>query len=107
MTTIRRWHRGVLAGVLLALAALAGCQTYYGGGTYPTPRYLEHAPQYIPPSPPYPFPREQATMAAIAAQPEPGAPVGLPPRVPAGPPGPAVPPGPAGPPGPAVPPPGP
>ena len=46
MKTIRGWRRGVLAG-FAALAGLAGCQTYYGGGTYPTPRYLEHPPTYI------------------------------------------------------------
>ena len=84
MKTIRGWRRGVLAG-FAALAGLAGCQTYYGGGTYPTPRYLEHPPTYIPPSPPFPLARELATQQTIAAEPEPGAPVGgLPPRVPAG-----------------------
>jgi hypothetical protein len=89
MKRIRGWRRGVLAG-FTALVGVAGCQTYYGGGTYPTPRYLEHPPVYIPDSPPFPLPRELATQQAIAAQPEPGAPApgpapaGLPPRVPAG-----------------------
>jgi len=83
MKTIRGWRRGVLAG-FAALAGLAGCQTYYGGGTYPSPRYLEHPPTYTPPSPPFSLARELATQQAIAAEPEPGAPVGgLPPRVPA------------------------
>ena len=84
MKTIRYWRRGVLAG-LAALTSLAGCQTYWGGGTYPTPRYLEHPPVFIAPSPPFPLPRELATQQAIAAEPEPGAPAGVPPpRVPAG-----------------------
>jgi hypothetical protein len=85
MKRIRGWRRGVLAG-FTALVGLAGCQTYWGGGTYPTPRYLEHPPVYIPESPPFPLPRELATQQAIAAQAEPGAPApaGLPPRVPAG-----------------------
>ena len=84
MKTIRGWRRGVLAACA-ALAGLAGCQTWYGGGTYPSPRYLEHPPNFIPPSPPFPLPRELATQQTIAAEPEPGAPAGaLPRRVPGG-----------------------
>lgn len=78
-------RRRLLGGLGLALAVLSGCQTYYGGGTYPSPRYLEHPPTYIPDSPPFPYSRELAQQKIIAAQPEPGAPFGLPPRVPAGP----------------------
>jgi hypothetical protein len=75
----------LLGGLGLALALLSGCQTYYGGMTLPSGRYLEHTPTYIPESPPFPYSRELASQQAIAAQPEPGAPLGLPPRVPAGP----------------------
>ena len=39
---------------------MSGCQTYVmeAGLTLPTPHYLRHSPQYFPPSPPYPLPRE-------------------------------------------------
>lgn len=84
MKTTRGWPRGLLAGLGLALTALAGCQGQVGGLTLPSPHYLEHAPQYIPDSPPYPFARELAAQQAINAQPEPGVPPGLPPRVPGG-----------------------
>jgi hypothetical protein len=54
--------------------------------TLPTPRYLEHPPQYFPPSPMFPLSRELAYQERVAAQPAPGAPVGpapgLPPQVP-------------------------
>ena len=43
------------AGLGLALLALGGCQTWVAGMTLPSGRYLEHPPQYIPPSPPFPF----------------------------------------------------
>ena len=85
MNSTRSRPRGLLVGLGLALAALAGCQTEFGGMTLPSPHYLEHPPTYIPPSPPYPYPRELSTQQAIAAQAEPGAPLGLPPRVPGGP----------------------
>ena len=44
----------------LCLAFLSGCQTWVteAGITLPSPHYLRHAPQYFPPSPPYPLPRE-------------------------------------------------
>jgi hypothetical protein len=35
-------------------------QTLYGGMTLPSPRYLEHHPQYFPPDPAHPLPRELA-----------------------------------------------
>lgn len=48
----------MLAGLCLAL--LSGCQTWVpeAGITLPSPHYLRHPPQYFPPSPPYPLPRE-------------------------------------------------
>jgi hypothetical protein len=75
----------------LGLAALVGCQTNdpvtTGNMTLPSPRYLEHAPTYVPPSPPYPYIRELSSMQAAAAAADTGAgpAVALPPRVPAGP----------------------
>jgi len=90
---------------------LSGCQTWVGGMTLPSPRYLEHYPQYFAPDPAFPLPREQASMEdpeglarrggggvgpAVVA---PGAPIPIPgggpgvgPGVPGGPPGGAVPP---------------
>ncbi|MFO0877106.1 MAG: hypothetical protein U0840_07000 [Gemmataceae bacterium] len=82
-----RWPGRVLAGLGLTLATIAGCQTWHPGTgqTLPSPRYLEHPPQYLPPSPPFPLARELASMERTAAAvPEPGAPpaVPLPPAVP-------------------------
>jgi hypothetical protein len=85
MRTKPRVGGRLLAGVGLLLGALAGCQTYYGGMTLPSPRYLEHPPTYAPESPPFPYARELAGMQAQAAQAEAGLPLGLPARVPAGP----------------------
>ena len=62
----RRPGRG-LAGLGLALLALSGCQTWQAGMTLPSGRYLEHPPQYIPPSPPFPLPRELAAIEAVNA----------------------------------------
>jgi hypothetical protein len=44
----------------LCLVFMSGCQTYVmeAGLTLPSPHYLRHSPQYFPPSPPYPLPRE-------------------------------------------------
>jgi len=64
-----------LATVLL-LAVGGGCQTWVpeAGLTLPSPHYLEHPPQYIPPSPPYPLPRELAGIEAATAAQAPGRP---------------------------------
>jgi hypothetical protein len=62
-----------LTGLGLGLAALSGCQTNVAGMTLPSPHYLEHPPQYIPPSSPYPLPRELASQEATYAAPVPGA----------------------------------
>jgi hypothetical protein len=66
----RRWG-WMLA---LALAAGGGCQTWVpeAGLTLPSPEYLQHPPQYIPPSPDFPLPREQAAIEAAAAAQMPG-----------------------------------
>lgn len=81
-----RWLGGVLAGLGLSLTAMTGCQTWVPstGQTLPSPRYLQHPPQYLPPSPPFPLSRELASQErAFAATPEPGAPpaVPLPPAI--------------------------
>jgi hypothetical protein len=63
--------RLLLATSILAVAGLSGCQTYNPetGLTLPSPRYLRHPPQYIPPSPQFPLPRETANLEEALAQP--------------------------------------
>lgn len=74
MKATRQWHMLGVLGMGLFLGAQTGCQTNVAGMTLPSGHYLEHAPQYIPPSPPFPLPREQASMEAAAARnPPPGA----------------------------------
>lgn len=92
MKRSRNWRRLGWRGVGLAMLTLCGCQTWMAGMTLPSPRYLQHPPQYIPPSPPFPLTRELAQQEAAAAAPLPGAPpaVPLPQPVPPGAP-PAVP----------------
>lgn len=54
----KRWF---LAGLVMALAGLTGCQSGgFGGLTLPSGRYLEHYPQYFSPDPSFPLPRELA-----------------------------------------------
>jgi len=57
-----------VAGALLG--ALSGCQTWVpdAGLTLPSPDYLRHAPQYIPPSPPFPLPNELSNLEEASAQ---------------------------------------
>ncbi len=103
MKTKHAWRWGCLAGCGLVLAGLTGCQTWVAGMTLPSGRYLEHPPQYFPPSPAFPLTREEAHMeeqyggvAVPVPVPVPGpglAAPGLPAPVPA--PGPAAVPGPA------------
>ena len=51
-----------LGGAVLALATPSGCQTWFGGMTLPSGRYLEHYPQYFSPDPYHPLPRELASQ---------------------------------------------
>ena len=53
----------------LGLVLTSGCQTWVPeiGMTLPSPNYLRHPPQYIPPSPDYPLSRELASLEAAAA----------------------------------------
>jgi hypothetical protein len=90
MKTMRRRSGLRSAGLGLALLALGGCQTWVAGMTLPSGRYLQHPPQYIPPSPPFPLSRELASQEAAAAAALPGGeagalPVPLPPAGPAAP----------------------
>jgi hypothetical protein len=82
-----RGRKGVVLG--LALAALSGCQTWVleTGQTLPSGFYLNHLPQYIPPTPPYPLPRELAAQIDAVARPVP--PPAPPALIPGGPPPPA------------------
>jgi hypothetical protein len=74
MKTFRQWSTVSVAGVGLMLAALSGCQTYVpsAGLTLPSPRYMDHPPQYTPESPPFPLSRELARMEEQAAIPPAG-----------------------------------
>ena len=58
-----------LAGLGLTIVGLVGCQTQVPGTgqTLPSPHYLDHLPQYLAPSPPYPFSRELANQERAAA----------------------------------------
>jgi hypothetical protein len=70
MKTVCRMPVLAFSGIGLALVLLAGCQTWVPavGMTLPSGRYLQHPPQYIPPSPPFPLSRELASQERIAAQ---------------------------------------
>jgi hypothetical protein len=46
----------------LLLIGTSGCQTHIGGMTLPSGHYLEHPPQYVPPSPFFPLSKELASM---------------------------------------------
>ena len=84
MKRTRRWQSLWAVGLGLALMSGTGCQTWVPGAalTLPSGRYLEHPPQYIPPSPAFPLARELASQEATWAQPGgPGAAVPLPPPV--------------------------
>ena len=69
MPTAMRRCLGSALCLGLSLSALVGCQTWVpeAGITLPSGRYLEHPPQYIPPSPPFTLPRELAQQDATAA----------------------------------------
>ncbi|SRR5579885_2213385 len=84
MDVFRHGSRWLAPALGLALAALSGCQTWTSGMTLPSGRYLQHPPQYFPPSPAFPLTRELASQEQINAAPAPGAPLpgALPPPVP-------------------------
>ena len=70
MKTIRRWQCWTVTGLGLALGVVTGCQTWVPGigMTLPSPHYLQHPPQYFPPSPAFPLSRELASQERMAAQ---------------------------------------
>jgi hypothetical protein len=61
------------AGGLFSALASSGCQTHVAGMTLPSEHYLEHPPQYFPPSPAFPLNRELRYQEETAAKPNPGA----------------------------------
>ncbi len=68
-----------VAGLATVLGASAGCQTQMAGMTLPSPYYLQHQPQYIPPDPPFPLIKElaaQEEQAGLLKPKEASAPVG-------------------------------
>jgi hypothetical protein len=68
---MRTKHRSAwMLWASLGLTALSGCQTWVPevGLTLPSGNYLRHLPTYIPPSPPFPLPRETAALEEAAAQ---------------------------------------
>lgn len=66
MSKTRRWHWLGMCGFGLTLAGLTGCQTWVteAGLTLPSPHYLDHPAQYVPPSPAFPLSRELTSMEA-------------------------------------------
>lgn len=66
-----RWHKKMVTAVAsLGLVWSAGCQTWVpeAGLTLPSPNYLQHQPQYIPPSPPFPLTNELTGIEEAAAR---------------------------------------
>jgi hypothetical protein len=62
MRANRRWTSlaTFVAGISVTVAT--GCQTHFGGMTLPSPRYLDHYPQYFTPDPEFPLQRELNSM---------------------------------------------
>jgi hypothetical protein len=87
MRTNRRRLAGLTAALGVALIGLTGCQTWFGGMTLPSPRYLQHYPQYFAPDPAHPLPRELASQEDPegAARRAGGVGLGVPPVAPANP----------------------
>jgi hypothetical protein len=67
MKKTRCWQAAGALGLGMTLAALSGCQTNVAGMTLPSGHYLQHPPQYFPPSPPFPLPRELAQQQGVPA----------------------------------------
>jgi hypothetical protein len=67
MHTFRRARLLALSAFGLTVGLSAGCQTWIGGMTLPSPHYLEnHHPQYFPEEPQFPLPRELAYQEEAA-----------------------------------------
>lgn len=69
MKRSRGWW-GLVGAACMAATAGGGCQTWVpeAGLTLPSPWYLKHQPQYIPPSPPFPLPKELANLEDASAK---------------------------------------
>ena len=52
----------LMAALGISLTASTGCQTWFGGMTLPSGRYLQHYPQYFAQDPHHPLPRELASQ---------------------------------------------
>lgn len=85
MARLRWWKLAFLAGLGSAVMASTGCQTWVGGMTLPSGRYLDHPPQYFPQDPMFPLEREMATMEAYDSLAPGVIPGDLPPVLPGGP----------------------
>jgi len=74
MTNLRQRQWWLAIGLGLTLSWASGCQTYFPetGQTLPTGYYLHHQPQYFPPTPPFPLPREEAGLEQAVNQPSAG-----------------------------------
>jgi hypothetical protein len=77
----RHWQLLFSGGLFWALSGVTGCQTWVPeiGQTLPSPHYLEHLPQYTPPSPTYPLANELEGLTRANARAAQFAPVGPPP----------------------------
>ena len=73
MKKTRTWWSAGAVGIGITLTAATGCQTWVGGMTLPSGHYLQHEPQFFPPSPSFPLTRELAGQEAAAAAGIPGA----------------------------------
>jgi hypothetical protein len=60
---------GAVAGVAAAVGEMCGCRAAAAGMTLPSGQYLQHPPQYFPPSPAFPLPRELAAQEAVPMPP--------------------------------------
>jgi hypothetical protein len=71
MTRNRQWPWWLVVTLGLVLSWTSGCQTYFPetGQTLPSGYYLHHQPQYFPPTPPFPLPREEAGLEQATLQP--------------------------------------
>jgi hypothetical protein len=68
-----RFPRWLAVLLLSSCLGGAGCQTWVSGMSLPSGRYLEHPPQYFPPSPAFPLPKELAYQERVWTAP-PGGP---------------------------------
>ena len=62
----------LVVGALGSVFVASGCQTHVAGMTLPSGHYLEHPPQYSPPSASFPLNRELRYQEETAAKASPG-----------------------------------